>query len=358
MKPQWLVIVAAMAFRPVAPAQAEEPKMNIEADGTVQVPAFTLPYSSLASSEAKAAFLKSAVQMAAPQGPPDIVAARKKVEEAAIPYIAKLKAAYPVTIEPKVIGGVYTEVFTPKEGITAKNKERVLIDLHGGGFVLAARVGGQMESIPIAGAGKIKVVSVDYRQGPENKFPAASQDVAKVYEELLKNYKPKNIGIYGCSAGGLLSAEAVAWFDREGLPLPGAIGVLCASLGPFSAGDSNYTAPVLTGNAPVEGKDGWGITGAYFGNSDPTNPLVYPLNSPTLLAKFPPTLFITGTRSFEMSGAVHSHIQLIKAGVDAQIFVWDGMAHGFFSSPDMPESKEVYDIIVDFFNKHLGKRRP
>jgi acetyl esterase/lipase len=85
--------------------------------------------------------------------------------------------------------------------------------------------------------GRIKVVAVDYRLGPENRFPAASEDVTNVYRELLKTYRPENIGIFGCSAGGMLSGQAIPWFLKEHLPLPGAIGVFCASLHTFAEGD-------------------------------------------------------------------------------------------------------------------------
>jgi acetyl esterase/lipase len=70
--------------------------------------------------------------------------------------------------------------------------------LHGGAFLWGAHSGGLVESIPVASVGKMKVISVDYRQGPEAAFPAASEDVAVVYTALLKHYKPRNIGIYGC----------------------------------------------------------------------------------------------------------------------------------------------------------------
>jgi acetyl esterase/lipase len=83
--------------------------------------------------------------------------------------------------------------------------------------------------------------------------------------------------------------------------------------------------------------------------------LAVPAASPALLAKFPPTLFITATRAMEMSSAVHSHTQLLKAGVDAEIVIWDGLDHGFFGNPDLPESREAYDVIVKFFDKRLGK---
>ena len=48
---------------------------------------------------------------------------------------------------------------------------------------------------------------------PEYQFPTASEDVAAVYKALLRKYRAQNIGIYGCSAGSLLAAEALAWFQ-------------------------------------------------------------------------------------------------------------------------------------------------
>ena len=81
-----------------------------------------------------------------------------------------------------------------------------------------------------------------------------------------------------------------------------------------------------------------------------------PINSPQVLAKFPPTLLITGTRGFELSSAVYTHTQLVKNGVDARIHVWEGLFHGFFYNPDVPESQDCYRVIADFFARSLGKR--
>src|SRR3546814_5596313 len=93
--------------------------------------------------------------------------------------------------------------------------------------------------MPIAAIGRIKVISVDYRQGPDFTFPAASEDVAAVYRELIKQYDPRNIGIYGCSAGGLLTAQSVAWLIDKKLPLPGAIAMLCEGGAYWTEGDSS-----------------------------------------------------------------------------------------------------------------------
>ena len=69
--------------------------------------------------------------------------------------------------------------------------------------------------MPVAVLGRIKVVSLDYREGPKYRFPAASEDVAAAYRELLKTYRAEDIGIYGCSAGGMLTGMSVAWFQKS-----------------------------------------------------------------------------------------------------------------------------------------------
>ena len=332
----------------------------LSADGVLQVQSFALPFSSLASREAKAAF-PAAVALGREAGAllgGDIAVARKRLDEILfLPMIERQKARYKVTVTQETIAGIYTDVVMPAEGISRENRKRVLINLHGGGFAVGAKTAGLVEAIPIAAVGKIKVVTVDYRQGPEHVFPAASEDVAAVYRALLKAYKPRDIGIYGCSAGGLLAAESVAWFDKEGLPQPGAIGIFCASANVFGRGDSYHVVPPLLGGPapPVQEGDGLGPRMIYFKDADPKSALVAPVNSPELLAKFPPTLFMTGTRAFDLSVAVDSHRQLIKAGVDARLHVWDGMGHAFLYDPDLPESQEAYDVAARFFHAQLGR---
>jgi acetyl esterase/lipase len=143
-------------------------------------------------------------------------------------YMARQRELFPVDREDATIGGVHAYVCTPKSGIAPENRDRVLSDLHGGGFRDGWPACAELEQMPIAALGRIKVMSLDYRQGPRQRHPAASEDVAAAYRELLKTYRPENIGIYGCSARGLLAAISVAWLQREGLPPNGAVGVLCS----------------------------------------------------------------------------------------------------------------------------------
>jgi epsilon-lactone hydrolase len=180
--------------------------------------------------------------------------------------------------------------------------------------------------------------------------------VAAVYRELLKTYKAQNIGIFGCSAGGTLTAESLAWFKSHQLPQPGAVGIFSAGASvESSVGDSFYTGTLLSGDTLDPMEPSRHTLPDYFREADPQNPLVSPLYSAATLAWFPPTLMITSTRDAELSSVIYTHTQLVKAGVHADLHVWEGMRHCFFYWPQPPESKEAWSVIVRFFDAHLGK---
>ena len=207
--------------------------------------------------------------------------------------IKTIRQRYKVDIQDKTLGGVKTEIVVPANGIANKNKGRVLINLHGGGFVTGGgpKGEGQIESIAVAAIGKIKVVSVDYRMYPEHVFPAATDDVIAVYKELLKSYQPENIGIYGCSAGAILTAQTVARLQYEGLPKPGAIGMLCsAAIWPFDyEGDSSEMLMRINGKTENVKQV------SYFKHESPDNALISPANYPETLKLFPPSLLVSST---------------------------------------------------------------
>ena len=123
------------------------------------------------------------------------------------------------------------------------------------------------------------MIAVDYRQGPEHVFPAATDDVVAVYKELLKTYPAANIGIYGCSAGGMLTGEVVARLIKDSVELPGAIGTFCGSIAPLG-GDSSYVAPALSGDPVGSGPISITERLPYFKNASADDPLVIPSNSP------------------------------------------------------------------------------
>lgn len=326
-------------------------KVIVDADGTVEVPAQAVPISSFLSPEAKAYVTQHLKDMQ----DPEVLKQDAGVPRFMKPYLEHDYATFAVEKKDGKIGGVHSYTYTPKQGVSPRNKDRVLINLHGGGFSGCWPGCAELESIPVSALGQIEVISVDYREGPDHKFPAASEDVANVYRELLKTHKPEDIGIFGCSAGGMQTAMSVAWFQTHSLPRPGAIGIFCASAGGIFGGDATYTAMPL-GEARIipPGPPPKRPPLGYFSDADMKDPMVSPVDSPEVLAKFPPTLVITGTRGFEVSAALYTHEQLVKAGVDAELHAWEGLFHGFFYNTEVPESKDALNVIIKFFDRHLG----
>jgi len=325
----------------------------------VHIPAQRIPLSSYMSEAAKQAFIKrpfAAFDSFNSNLSMDIK--RELVDNWARPWVERAKSVHPVSIQEQKMADVRTDIIEPKEGVSPRNRDRVLISLHGGGYeYFSGGLARLIEAIPVAGYGKIKVVSVDYRLYPTDKFPAAVEDVVAVYRSLLSKYKPENVGIYGCSTGATLTANVIVWLQREKLPHPGAIGLFCqgAVKDDQVEGDALYFGSAMMGG-PIVAPDEPHPPEAYLRGTDPDDPLVAPVVSLEALSQFPPTLLLSGTRDFCLSTVLYTHSRLIKAGAQAELHVWDGMWHAFYFNVDLPESKEAYDMINKFFDKYLGQR--
>jgi monoterpene epsilon-lactone hydrolase len=264
---------------------------------------------------------------------------------------AEAKRLFPVNVEPQTIAGVRTDIITPL--ITpAENLKRVLINLHGGGF--NSDSGSLIEGIPICNLAKIKVVSVYYRLAPENRFPAAVDDVVAIYNELLKTYQPSSIGIFGTSAGGILTAEVTVKLKQLGLPLPGALG-LFTMLADFSRTSDSQQLFALNGfsGGIVPQDPNRGHDEEYVGKTDLRDPVLSPLFAD--LHDFPPSLLVTGTRDALLSSTSIFHRALLHAGVDAQLLVFEAMPHAFWYHFEFPETREALDLMAKFFDEKLGK---
>jgi epsilon-lactone hydrolase len=254
-----------------------------------------------------------------------------------------------VKIEETTMAGVRTDIITPLQ-MPEANRGRVLINLHGGGF--NSDSGSLIEGDPIANLAKTKVVSVYYRLAPENPFPAAVDDVVAVYKELLKSYKPQSIGIFGTSAGAILTAEVAVKLKQLGMPLPAALGIF-SGLADFSrAGDSwqLFTLNGLPGelqptyeNHPHDHE--------YAGNTDPRDPVLSPLFAD--LHGMPPSLLVTSTRDILLSSTTIFHRALLQAGDDSQLVVFEALPHAFWYHFQLPETKEALELMAKFLDEKV-----
>lgn len=263
---------------------------------------------------------------------------------------AAMKAVYPANVAAAVIAGVPVRVITPMS-IPAEKRDRVLINVHGGGFHVDS--GSLTESIPMANLTQTKVVSVLYRLSPEHSFPAAVDDAVAVYKELLKTHKPQDMALYGTSAGAILTTEIAVRLKQLGLPLPAALGVF-SGLGDFTRdGDSwaMYSLQGLSGHLnvpqPADGHDS-----DYVGSTNKSDPVLSPLFAD--VHGFPPTLFITSTRDLLLSGTTTLQRHFYESGVESPLIVFEGLPHAFWNDVSLPESREALKLMAEFMDKQVG----
>ena len=253
---------------------------------------------------------------------------------------------------PSVIDGVKVFTVTP-ETIPPENRDKVLIHVHGGCYVLFPGQSGTTEAIMMAGFGHYKVISVDYRMPPQAYFPAALDDAVAVYKAVLKDTPAKNIAFFGTSAGGALTLEMVLRARAQGLPVPGAIAPGTPMSDVTKTGDSFYTNEKVD-NILVS-RDGFcdAATVIYANGHDLKDPLLSPVYGD--MHGFPPAILTTGTRDLLLSNTVRVHRELRRAGVVAELTVFEGQSHAQYQFDDrVPETKEAFDEIAAFFGEHLG----
>ena len=343
------VSLAAQQPAPQPTTAAEAPNHDtsyIDAQGTAHVTR-VVPLPATISPEAQQVLGRAMPD----QGPPESLAERRAHTDT---YTAGARIAWtklcPNQLVEDKIAGVPVRIVTP-DGMPEANRDKVLLNLHGGGF--NSDSGSYTESIPIAGYTRIKVVAVLYRLAPEHPFPAAVDDSVAVYRELLKTYKPDHIVIYGTSAGAILTAEVAVKLKQLGLPLPAALGIF-SGMGDFArAGDSAsmYALRGLSGHLepPVPGMH----DPDYAGKIDSQDPVLSPIYAD--LHGLPPSLFVTSGRDLLLSGTVNLHRAYLNAGVDAHLVVFDALTHAFWYDPHLPEAIEANHIMASFFVKQLNK---
>jgi acetyl esterase/lipase len=271
----------------------------------------------------------------------------------AMQTLPALREELRVAVKPLTIDGVKAYMVTP-ETVAPENRERLLVHVHGGCYVHFPGEAGTREAIFMAGFGRFKIISVDYRMPPDHPYPAALDDAMTAWKAALKMADPRKMAIFGTSAGGALTLAMILRAKKENLPLPAAIasGTPMADL--TNAGDSFHTNAMLDNIlvAPNAGCD----AGArmYANGHDLKDPMLSPVYGDMM--GFPPTILTTGTRDLLLSSTVRVHRKLRQAGVEAVLQVYEGQSHAhYMRDARAPESKEAFEEIAGFFDRHLGR---
>lgn len=340
-----VALVAGAAWLQPLPA-ADLDSASFDADGTAYITR-VVPQPGMVSPAARR-WLDSLTKVK--RGPQTLEERRRSTDQWRAQDSAEALKHYPVQIRSTTLAGVPIDEIRPLQ-MPAQNRGRVFINLHGGGF--NSDSGSRIEGDPIANLTHCLVVSVYYRLAPEHPFPAAVDDAVAVYQELLKTHSAKNIGLYGTSAGAILTVEVAVRLKQLKLPLPAALGVF-SGLGDFSrVSDSRqlFALDGLPGNFqptdPAHLPDD-----QYVGHTDRHDPVLSPLFAD--LSNLPATLLVTSTRDMLLGDTASLHRALLRQGVDARLVVYEALPHAFWYHFEFPETIEALQLMAHFLDGNVG----
>jgi acetyl esterase len=252
-------------------------------------------------------------------------------------------------------GSLPVRIYTPASGA---GPWPVVVYYHGGGWVIASKDvydGGARALSKMANA---VVVSVDYRQGPEHKFPAAHDDAIATYRWVLDNAAsikgdPRRVALAGESAGGGLAvATAIAARDQK-LQMPTAI----ISVYPIAGTDT--TTPSYVENANAKPLDrpmmSWFFEQYLRGPQDRSDPRVNLVAAD--LQGLPATTIINAQIDPLRSEGEQLAERLRAAGVTVQQKTYDGVTHEFFGmGAVVGKAMEAEQLAADALTKSFGGR--
>ncbi len=266
----------------------------------------------------------------------------------------RLKTEYRVpadfTYKRQLYNGVAYEALIPKK----RQTDFLLLHIHGGGFKVALnnfyrRTAEKYSKL----FGNAVVISVDYGTWPTNELPSQMFDTVKIYRHLIaEGHSPDKIVFIGDSAGATIALTAGLYLRDNSLPLPRHI--ICFSLwgDADSTGESRiknaYTDPFYGIAKRKRIEDNLHLLrriSVYVQNADRSDPYISPCRGE--FDGFPPTTLICGTADLDESDNDRVYEKMKAAGVDVQLYKYEGMCHCFQMFSLLPESKDAFSKAVE-----------
>jgi len=346
-----LVLVFTLSILAVTPGRSEAQ------EGSWQIEPRTLPVSADVSDVMREALLQPPVmdvQTAKDSAPKTAEEWEEFAEQGNVVAAAAAQAlaqALSVTIQDDMMGGVTIHRVTPAE-IEDEHKNHLFVYIHGGAWVRNGGVAGTLEAVLIAAHLQMPVISIDYRMPPSHPAPAAIDDVVAVWKELLKERSPASIAIGGTSGGANITLGSVHRFRDLQLAAPGVVYVGTPCVDIDLIGDSRFINEGVDRNLMSWEGVPLDAGAMYAGALDHKDPQISPIYGD--FASFPPTYIISGTRDLLLSDAVRLHRKLRRAGVEADLHIYEGQSHGdYIAMWNAPESAEHYAELNAFLRKQL-----
>ena len=316
----------------------------------ISVPARFIPTPHTVSPQAQAFLSTSRPEMPPLPDVKDKAAWRSYVEAGNSGHVQayeRMAQPYPGKTVTHQLSVVPLYEITP-QSFSPANERRAILFVHGGGFTMGGGQAAVFAAMPLASLAQIRTYSIDYRMPPDHPFPAGLDDTLEAYRWLLARYEPKNIVLYGISAGGNIAPACLLKARDLELPMPAA----CALHSPVSdlieSGDTYETNDTIDIVLKHRAGD---LFAMYADGHDLKDPLLSPAFA-DYSKGFPPTILTSGTRDLLLSSTVLLHRALRRGGIRAELHVWEAMTHApFFGAP---EEKELLREQIEFMLRHMA----
>jgi acetyl esterase len=247
-------------------------------------------------------------------------------------------------------GRIPLSVYTP----AGKGPFPVLVYFHGGGFVLADTKTYDASVRALAKGAQAVVVSVEYRQAPEHKFPAAPNDAFAAYRWVLDHAKELNgdadrVAVAGESAGGNLATVVALMARDKGVKAP----LHQLLIYPVVADDMSTPSYQRNANAKPLNKPmmQWFFKQYLNGPDDAQNPYALPLKADSLKGLPPATIVTAEIDPLATEGERYAE-KLKKDGVPVEYRQFDGVTHEFFGMASVvPKAEDAQKFAVEHLKK-------
>ncbi|MEV5708749.1 alpha/beta hydrolase [Actinoallomurus sp. NPDC052274] len=282
----------------------------------------------------------------------DPAAARAAALAAATARVAALPADEDVQITEETTSGPKVRIYRPR---TVTEPAPVLLDFHGGGFVLGSLDSEHGRARDLARLSGCVVISVDYRLAPEHPFPAGLEDCYTALEWTVKNaaelrVDPGRVAVGGGSAGGGLAAGLALLARDRGGPAIAFQLLLCPALDDRLR---TWSATAFTDTPAFDAAAAAQMWPLYLRGGE-ASAYAAPARAEDLRG-LPPAYVLTAEYDPLRDEGIEYALRLMRAGVPTGLQQTTGTFHVFdHVAPDAPVSRRARAAMAEALRAGLG----
>lgn len=248
-----------------------------------------------------------------------------------------------VRLRPETIVGVPCLWVEDESG----QNQRMVLYIHGGGLISGSAVTHREFASRLVKQLGRRVLLIDYALAPEHPFPAALDEVQRVYAALIERMRAEDISLGGESSGAGLALATLIKLRDDGLALPGSAFFISGHFDMTLSGESMESRKEVdpfTSRESLERAIRW-----YANGADCEQPLLSPVFAD--LSALPPILLQVGDDEILLSDSVRVAEQIGESGGRVELSVWEGMWHNWPMYVGLPEAIDALAEVSEFLGR-------